>query len=124
MSVVETVEAVLPAEQRPLSEPPAEYLPLHSTNGQISTENHEEPHVEYLADEYSSGGEEVASAVASTSTSEPKKKRKRGARLRYSDDEIAKMREHLKSQMELTPRPSLLEVWSSYALQVCSIQNP
>lgn len=49
---------------------------------------------------------------------ESKTKRRRRTRVRYTDDEILQMSLHLAKQMELTPRPAMVEVWTAYVAQV------
>lgn len=74
-----------------------------------------EPHVEFLADELSSVSEEE---VDKKPSNEPRKRGKRGPRMRYTDEEIKQMRAHLQEQLQLSPRPSLHEVWAGYASKV------
>jgi hypothetical protein len=87
----------------------------HPVNAEMPSNSIGEPHVEFLPDELSSAsGEEVNKKPVN----ESRKRRKRGARMRYTDEEIKQMRQHLQEQMELSPRPSLLEVWTAYAAKV------
>ena len=89
----------------------------HDVNAEMPSDTMGQPHVEFLADELSSiSGEEVDKKPPN----EPRKRRKRGARMRYTDEEIKQMRAYLQEQMELSPRPSLLEVWTGYAAKVFS----
>jgi hypothetical protein len=89
----------------------------HAVNAAMPSDTMGQPHVEFLADELSSiSGEEVDKKPSN----EPRKRRKRGARMRYTDEEIKQMRAYLQEQMELSPRPSLLEVWTGYASKVFS----
>ncbi|KAF8308910.1 hypothetical protein DL93DRAFT_1810964 [Clavulina sp. PMI_390] len=114
-------------------EPPSASLPSHSTplnDSAVSNDTLDEPQVEFLADELESSSDDgspgVSGQVPSVVETEVKKKMKRGARMRYSEQEKAQMREHLKEQMEMTPRPSLQEVWTSYAQKVsvkCALCN-
>lgn len=92
----------------------------------------EEPLVDFLADYSDSDDGGGTKAVAdnkepglpSTTISAPvvvseaKPKRRRRTRVRYTDEEIFKMSAHLAQQMELIPRPSMMEVWNAYAVQV------
>lgn len=99
----------------------------------------EEPLVDFLADysdsDVDGGGTKVVEAtlpsvaelsssssapqapVVAPAATEAKPKRRRRTRVRYTDEEIFKMSAHLAQQMELTPRPSMMEVWHAYALQ-------
>ena len=84
----------------------------HGITAEMPSDAIGEPHVEFLADELSRvSGDEVDKKPPN----EPRKRRKRGARMRYTDEEIKQKREHLQEQIQLSPRPSLLEVWTSYA---------
>lgn len=106
------------AEMGAQSEP--SHSERHPINAGMPSGSVEEPHVEFLPDELSNAsGEEIDKKPAN----ESRKRRKRGARMRYTDEEITQMRLHLQEQMELSPRPPLLEVWTGYAAKVFSYIN-
>ena len=93
-----------------MEEPLVDFLPDYSDSddggGTKVVAQHKEPPAE------------LPSSSAPVVATEAKPKRRRRTRVRYTDEEIFKMSAHLAQQMELTPRPSMMEVWHAYAVQV------
>lgn len=92
-----------------MEEPLVDFLPDYSDSddggGTKVVAQHKEPPAE------------LPSSSAPVVATEAKPKRRRRTRVRYTDEEIFKMSAHLAQQMELTPRPSMMEVWHAYAVQ-------